>query len=111
MNEAYGPFQWTLMQDGATSHTAESTISYLKDYCNVLEGWPSNSPDINPIENLWSILKRRVEELNPKTEEQLIECIFDVWDNIDIALIHKLIDSVPSRLQAVIENEGFPTKY
>ena len=80
MNEAYGPFQWTLMQDGATSHTAESTISYLKDYCNVLEGWPSNSPDINPIENLWSILKRRVEELNPKTEEQLIECVFDVWE-------------------------------
>ena len=92
------------MQDGAISHTAESTISNLKDYCNVLEGWPSNSPDINPIENLWSIRKRMVEELNPKTEEQLIECIFDVWDNIDIELIHKLIDSVPSRLQVVIEN-------
>lgn len=40
-NEAYDPFQRTLMQDGATSHTAQTTIDYLKDYCHVLEGWPS----------------------------------------------------------------------
>lgn len=109
MNEAYGPFQWTLMQDGATSHTAESTIRYLKNYCNILEGWPSNSPDMNPIENLWSILKRRIEELDPKTEEQLVEHVFEAWENIDILLIHNLIDSVPSRLQAVIKSEGYPT--
>lgn len=111
MNEIYGPFNWTLMQDGASPHTAQSTMDYLTAYCNVLENWPSGSPDLNPIENLWSIMKNKVYELNPQTEEQLIEIIFDVWENLDISLIHKLIDSMPSRLQKVIDNNGFPTKY
>lgn len=111
MNEAYGHFNWVLMQDGATSHTAESTIEYLKDYCQILEDWPSNSPDLNPIENLWSILKAKVEEINPQTEDELIELLFDIWVNMDKKIIDHLIDSVPSRLQSVINSNGFPTKY
>lgn len=111
MNETYGHFKWVLMQDGASSHTAKSTIDYLSNYCKILENWPSSSPDLNPIENLWSILKNRVYEINPKTENELIETIFDTWENLDVSLIYRLIDSMPSRLQAVIDNNGFPTKY
>ncbi len=111
MNNAYGHMNWVLMQDGATCHTASSTIEYLTDYCKVLKNWPSNSPDINPIENLWSYLKQKVEELNPQNEKDLIDLLIDLWENLDISLIHKLIDSVPSRIQAVIDSEGFPTKY
>lgn len=111
MNEAYSPFQWTLMQDGATPHTSKLTMSYLSNYCNVLNGWPSNSPDLNPIENLWAILKAKVDEFNPQSVDDLIKLIFDAWENLDVRLIYNLIDSIPSRLQAVIGNGGFPTKY
>ena len=111
MNDAYGHMNWVLMQDGATAHTASSTIEYLTDYCKVLENWPSNSPDINPIENLWSYLKQKVEELNPQNENELIELLFNLWENLDISLIHNLIDSVPSRLRTVIQSDGYPTKY
>jgi hypothetical protein len=52
MNAAYGINEWFLVQDGATCHTAEQTMDYLRSYCNVLENWRSGSPDFNPIENL-----------------------------------------------------------
>lgn len=111
MNEIYGPFKWVLMQDGATPHTSQITLDYLNDYCNVLNDWPSGSPDMNPIENLWSILKRDVDVLNPQNEDQLIDLLFNSWETLDVSLIHNLIDSVPSRLQAVIDSSGYPTKY
>lgn len=67
----------------------------------------ASSPDMNQIENLWSILKDKVYELNPKTENELIIIIFETWEKLDVHLIRRLIDSMPSRLQDVINNNGF----
>ena len=61
MNDMYGDFNWLLMNDDATSHTTASTIDYPKDYCQILEDWPSNPPDLNPIENSWSIFMAKVD--------------------------------------------------
>lgn len=106
MDRVYGKNQWQLMQDGASCHTSSETMDYLCTYCSVLPEWPPNSPDMNPIENLWAIMKRRVEELNPTNVNELIEIIIDVWNNVSVNEIHNLIDSMNSRLQLVVANGG-----
>ena len=64
---------------------------------------PANSPDLNPIENLWSIIKRRVyvNGRQFKTKNELWEAIFDVWKNITPQEIKNLIVSVDKRLFTV----------
>ena len=99
------------MQDGATAHTCESTLEYLKLYVNVLDEWPSMSPDLNPIENLWAIMKAKVSEIGPTTIEDLISVIFDVWNSISMTTISNLIDSMPRRLKKVLKSEGNPIDY
>ncbi|KAJ3442125.1 transposable element-related [Anaeramoeba flamelloides] len=59
MDKEFGKWNWILMQDGAPAHTSRSTKEYLSKKCSVLENWPPNSPDLNPIENLWGIMGKK----------------------------------------------------
>ncbi len=56
-------------QDLAPAHTAKSTNSWLNDHGAGMLDWPANSPDLNPIENLWSIVKRKMRNKRPKNAE------------------------------------------
>jgi len=51
----------TFMQDGAPCHTAKATMKWFRDNSVPVLSWPGNSPDINPIENMWQLMKRKVE--------------------------------------------------
>lgn len=74
--------------------------------------WPGNSPDLNPIENLWAIVKKQVAEKKPKNKTDLDNIIMDTWHNdISEELLQTLVTSMPRRIKAVIKAKGGATKY
>ncbi|KAJ6239137.1 transposable element tc1 transposase [Anaeramoeba flamelloides] len=97
---------WLFMQDGAPAHTAKTTITYLEKKCNILQNWPANSPDLNPIENLRGIMSRRLNEIDIKTVKNLEKVVREVWKNIDWLMIENLINSMERRLKLVVQLKG-----
>ncbi len=76
----------------------------------VLE-WSANSPDLNPIENLWGIVKRKIRDTRPNNADDLKATVKETWASIPPQQYHKLITSMPRRIEAVIKAKGAPTKY
>ena len=73
--------------------------------------WPVNSPDLNPIENCWKILKDRVNKWKAKRKENLFEIAENIWNDIPTEMLRNINDSMPKRVQAVIAAHGGTTKY
>lgn len=100
------------MQDGAPCHRAKIVIEFLKNKKIETLDWPGNSPDLNPIENLWSLMKDKVAEKQPSSLSCLEKAIKDVWvTEISQDYCKSLVNSMPRRLQMVIQNKGGHTKY
>ncbi len=66
-------------QDLAPAYTAKSTKSWLNDQGVGVLDWPANSPDLNPIKNLWCIVKRRMRNKRPKTADELKAAVKETW--------------------------------
>ena len=73
--------------------------------------WRPQSPNLNSIENLWSILDRQLMYRDPNNEDELFEMLKEGWQNIELDTLQNLVQSMPRRCQAVIDNNGLPTKY
>ena len=93
-------------QDNAPCHTSKKTMGWLQSKNIRFLGWPPGSPDLNPIENLWAIIKHKVELENPKNVSELKEKISKIWNEIPYEILGPLIRSVLERLQKCIEVNG-----
>lgn len=103
--------QFIFMQDNAPCHKAKKVTDFLRQKGVQVLDWPAQSPDMNPIENLWEILFQKVKGSNPKNFNELWEALQTHWNSIPQATIDRLIESMPSRMHAVIKAHGWNTKY
>ncbi len=110
-DKLYGDADFIFQQDLAPAHTAKGTKSWFNDHGVTVLDWPANSPDLNPIENLWGIVKRKMWDTRPNNADDLKAAIKATWDSIPPQQCHKLITSMPRRIEAVIKAKGAPTKF
>lgn len=100
-------------QDNDPKHTSKKAQQWIK--ANKLEvlNWPANSPDLNPIEHVWSYLKQSVYSSNtpPSSIHELWQQVQDKWNEIPLDYIKELYGSMPNRIQAVKRAKGGHTKY
>ena len=108
--EIFGCADFTFRQDLAPAHSARSTM-WLEDHGIEVLPWTANSPDLNPIENLWGLVKRRMSKERPSTQEELKAAIRRAWSSVTPMDCYRLVSSMPRRIQAVIAAKGTATKY
>uniref|UniRef100_A0A914EHI6 Transposase n=1 Tax=Acrobeloides nanus TaxID=290746 RepID=A0A914EHI6_9BILA len=101
------------MQDNAPIHVSRSTRAWLRRKHIPLLGWPANSPDLNPIENIWGILVRRIYAENKQYQnvKELKKAIVAAWHTIDQEIIDDLVLSMDNRIFQVINRNGGPIDY
>uniref|UniRef100_A0A8C6LB75 Tc1-like transposase DDE domain-containing protein n=1 Tax=Nothobranchius furzeri TaxID=105023 RepID=A0A8C6LB75_NOTFU len=131
----YGDEDFIFQHDLAPAHSSNTTGEWFTDHGITVLNWPANSPDLNPIENLWNIVKRKLRDARPNrkknlyvalvksvcemnkhkhkhnTLDELKAAIEASWASITPQQCHRLIASMPRRIEAVISAKGFPTKY
>lgn len=102
---------WSFQHDRDPKHASKIVSQYLSaKEIRVLE-WPTQSPDLNPIEHLWDELGRRVANKRHSNKRDLFKTLSEEWNKIPRDIIIRLIKSMPHHCAAVIISKGMATKY
>lgn len=100
-----------IIKDGAAAHRAHETLRMHEKAGFIKMVWPPRSPDLNPIENLWRLLKWRVGRRFPTTSEQVRAAVEAEWAKLCVSDFQKYCQSMPERITAVIAAQGGHTKW
>jgi hypothetical protein len=107
-DQVFGAFNWVLMQHNTRPHLSKAMMAALSNRAvELLANWPPDSPDLNIIEVIWAIMKRRVESQQPWTLAELKHVILEVWENLSVVTINGLIAQMPLRVAKVIEGNRY----
>ena len=100
-------------QDNNPKHTTRKANKWFSDNNIIPLKWPAQSPDLNPIEHLWQHLKAKLQQYDtpPKGVHELWERVAKEWTEIPPETFQNLIESMPRRIQAVLQAKGGHTKY
>ena len=102
---------FVFQQDGDPKHTSHIVTNWLDKNYKYMKPWPPQSPDLNPIEHLWKILKEKISRHRPKSITELEQATRLEWENISSDVTENLVNSMPSRVIEVIKAKGGHTKY
>lgn len=113
IREWYGEQPWIFQQDSAPCHMAKAVKTWCAQNDVQLLPWAGNSPDMNPIESLWDILKDEIHKEPITTKQTLIQRLIQVWFHSEKIqeLCKTLINGMPRRVEALKNAKGCQTKY
>lgn len=103
-----------LQQDNCPVHTARRVTQWLEEQNISLLPWPSKSPDLNVMENVWGLLVKKINRENgfrPQDVDELRNKISETWNELDPAYARALVSSMHHRLNSVLDKNGAGTKY
>ncbi len=84
-DKLYRDANFIFQQDLAPAHTAKGTKSWFNDHGVTVLDWPANSPDLNPIENLWGIVKRKMRDTRSNNVDDLKAAIKATWASLHLS--------------------------
>ncbi len=84
-DKLYGDADFIFQQDLAPAHTANGTKSWFNDHGVSVLDWPANLPDLNPIEKLWGIVKRKMRDTRPNNADDLKTAIKATWASLHLS--------------------------
>ncbi|GFU27495.1 transposable element Tcb1 transposase [Trichonephila clavipes] len=95
-------------QDNVRPHVARIVEMFFVNHQIVLLPWPARSPDLSPIENMWSMVAQRLIHITPPAAipVKLLKCVEAAWSAVPQEHIQSLFESMPRRVAAVISNNG-----
>jgi hypothetical protein len=102
VTKQFGNSSFIFQDDNAPCHASTDCLD-----------WPSKSPEINIIENVWHILKIRLKRylVTIRNRDDLVREVLRMWESLTVPYIRDLYHTIPRPLQAVIASKGHITKY
>ena len=94
------------MHDNDPKHKSTLVKDWLRNNGIQVTQWPSSSPDLNSIEHLRDVLEGHMKKHHPKNKTELTLHLMEEWSRIELSVLEKLVDSVPSRLNECVRMKG-----